>query len=286
MTGALSTGAGRAPRLAAERMLAAVAGHTGVRLDYLGPCSGGEVGAAYVRWPDGRRGVLGRDRQDVAGLVRLAGDAGVPVPGYDLVAPLDGGGWAVVQRLLPGAAPATVDRSLFDGLLAINSRLRGLLADRDDLPPLPLHLRSSGPGFCVHESLAGYDRRTARLLERVRAVGAERDAADGPDLVHADFHPGNVLVDAGRITGVVDWDGAARGDGWLDLVTLRFDLALRAPTLGSELAERLRAAVPPDRLRAYWAHMALRQVDWSIRHHGPAEVDRWLEVAEAAPLPW
>ena len=38
----------------------------------------------------------------------------------------------------------------------------------------------------------------------------------GDDLVHFDFHPENVLADAaGAVTGVVDWDGASRGDGAL-----------------------------------------------------------------------
>jgi hypothetical protein len=43
---------------------------------------------------------------------------------------------------------------------------------------------------------------------------------------------------------------------------------------------------PPARLDARskrilaWAHMSLRLVDWSIRHHGPADVDLWLDVAE------
>lgn len=31
-----------------------------VPLAYDGPCPGGQVGAAYVRWPDGRRSVLTR----------------------------------------------------------------------------------------------------------------------------------------------------------------------------------------------------------------------------------
>ena len=42
----------------------------------------------------------------------------------------------------------------------------------------------------------------------------------------------------------------------------------------------LEQTLPRDRLRAYWAHMSLRLVDWSIRHHGPADVDLWLDVAE------
>jgi hypothetical protein len=35
-----------------------LAAMTGVRLEVQAPCRGGEVGAAYVRWPDGHRSVL------------------------------------------------------------------------------------------------------------------------------------------------------------------------------------------------------------------------------------
>jgi aminoglycoside phosphotransferase (APT) family kinase protein len=131
----------------------------------------------------------------------------------------------------------------------------------------------------LHEPLARYDRRTADVLAWVRDVGADGDVADGDDLVHLDFHPGNVLVDAGAVSGVVDWDGAARGDGRFDLVTLRFYLAMYAPELTPWFDELLDARVPPRVQRAYWAHMSLRQVDWSIRHHPSAAVDFWLDVS-------
>lgn len=45
------------------------------------------------------------------------------------------------------------------------------------------------------------------------------------------------------ITGFVNWDGAARGDRRLDLVTLRM-------------------------------------ADWAIRHFTPAGVEHWLDLAE------
>jgi hypothetical protein len=47
------------------------------------------------------------------------------------------------------------------------------------------------------------------------------------------------------------------------------------------LDAHLRAVVPADRLRAYWAHMSPRLVDRAIRHHGESEVEHWLAVAES-----
>jgi hypothetical protein len=269
-------------RLDPARVLDRLAEHTGVRLRLAGMSSHGEVGAAYVTWPDGHRSVLTHGPGHVAPLLDIARAAGIPAPRYELAVDL-GDDAVVVQELLPGVPPSTVDRALVDRMLGLHDRFAGLLADHPELPLVELYLRRSGPGFCLHEPLAGYDRRTARLLDRIRAVGAERDTADGDDLLHMDFHRGNVLVDpAGRITGLVDWDGAGRGDAALDLVTLRVDLATQAPEVGRWLDGVLAERVPAGRLRAYRAHQSLRMVDWSIRHFGPAEVAFYLDLTE----PW
>jgi hypothetical protein len=211
-----------------------------------------------------------------ARMVAIARAAGLPAARYELVTDIDGA-CVVVQERLTGTPPAVVDRSLLEQLLALNERCAGLLAD-SDLPQLPLYLHTSGPGFCLHEPVAAYSARAAALLAWARSLDA--DVLPGDDLVHLDFHPGNVLVHRGRISGVVDWDGAGRGDRRLDLVTLRYDLQLRAPALAAELDAYLRRTVPAGLLRLCWAHMGIRLVDWAIRHHGPADVDRWLGVAE------
>jgi hypothetical protein len=279
----------RAARLDAGAVLGLLAEATGIYLADEGACPGGQVGAAFVRWPDGHRAVLTCQPAGSSAAVRrtesllAVGRAhGVPAPRYELVADLPGG-VAIIQELLPGFSPAPLGRGTVESMIEVNRRCRGLLAGRDDVPAVPLYLRADGPGYCLHEPLARYDRRTARLLAAVEEAGAavpERLAGD--DLVHLDFHPENVLVDAaGAVTGVVDWDGAGRGDGYLDLFTLRFDLARRAPGLGRWLGEQLAGAAPEDVILASWAHMSLRLVDWSIRHFGASHVTTWLEVAEA-----
>lgn len=255
-----------------------------VPLVYDGPCPGGQVGAAYVRRPDGRRSVLTLG-PDVSALLSVARAAGIPAPAYELVHPP-----VVVQELLPGAAPERPTEAVVRSMVEVNRRQRGLLAGRTDVPPLRLHLRTDGPGFCLHPSLRAYDARTRRLLDQVEEVGrAFPDTLDGDDLVHTDFHPGNVLVDAsGTVTGVVDWDGACRGNADLDLVTLRFDLTYRAPDLavlmavlmGGDLAGDLAVEASGGVAEVCWAHMSLRQVDWAIRHFGASEVTAWLDVAD------
>src|ERR1700722_14823249 len=48
----------RVRRLDPAAMTAAVAAATGIDLQVVGPCPGGQVGAAYVRWPDRHLSVL------------------------------------------------------------------------------------------------------------------------------------------------------------------------------------------------------------------------------------
>ena len=269
----------RTAKLDAPRMVERIADITGVRLTLEGPCPGGEVGAAYVRWPDGRRSVLNEGHTRTGPLLDLARDHGIPTARQELSAHIDGRR-VVVQQRLPGAPPPTLGAPLVRQMIALNTRFAGLLAGRPAVPMIDLYLTGDGPGFCLHQPLAAHSPRTARLLDWVHDVGATTPAVTGADLVHTDYQPGNILVDGGRVTGVIDFDGAGRGDRHFDLITLRFDLTGRAPHLAGIVDEHLGAA-DPVMLRGYWAHMSLRMVDWMIRHHGPSDVDTWLAVAES-----
>ncbi|TKK75639.1 aminoglycoside phosphotransferase family protein [Kribbella jiaozuonensis] len=290
-------------------MLRQVNERSGVGLTFVGRAAAGEVGAGFVRWPDGRDGVLTRgfgsldDLRRTARVLDAARSGGLPVPQYQLLTEVMDG-VAVVQERLPGWPPEVVDRALLEAMIALTDRFAGLGAD---LPVPSMYLLESGPGFCLHESLLRYDGRTRRLLDWVREVGRDEPSGmTGDDLVHLDFHTGNVLVDeAGELTGIVDWDGIGRGDRLFGLVTLRFDAESRLrfdadtrppldptapqldaetrPPLDAELGwfdELLEGVLEPGVLRLYWAHMSLRLVDWSIRHHGPADTARWLDFAE------
>lgn len=274
----------RSARLDAGKVTARIAELTGVHLTVEGPCPGGEVGAAYVRWPDGRRSVLTEGNSRNGPLLDRARAAGVPTARYELTAHIDGRR-VVVQQRLPGVPPLTVTAALVEQMIDINTRLAGLFTGEPaDTPPVELHLQTDGPGFCLHEPLRRHSGRAARLLDRIHEIGAATGDITGDitgdDLVHFDFHPHNVLADGDRVTGVVDWDGAARYDGTFDLVTLRFTLAGSAPAHTAPVDEALRGR-DPHRVRAFQAHMSLRQVDWSIRHHDNATVEAWLDVAEA-----
>lgn len=66
----------------------------------------------------------------------------------------------------------------------------------------------------------------------------------GPAAVcHGDFHPGNVMVDSGKVTGVLDWSGARLADPEHDVAGSLVLVAVAAPELASE--------VPPETFEAF-----------------------------------
>ncbi|MFE9250494.1 phosphotransferase [Streptomyces sp. NPDC007088] len=277
----------RARRLDAQSLVDELYAATGLRYRVLGPCPGGQVGAAYVSGPDGGRQVLKwrpgvrvedyrAGPQAVSEAVRAAG---APVPAT-LLSAQAGPDTVTVQELLPGAPAERLDHRLLDQALDLLDRQAGLLAGRPDVPRVPLHLDQDGPGFCLHEPLRLHSPRTAALERRVRAVEGPRLLA-GDDAVHVDFHPGNLLTVDGRVTAVIDWDGAGRGDRLLDLVTLRFGAhAQGAPPGVVRRLDTLLDAAAPERLLPLWAHLSLRMTDWAVRHFAPGDVEHVLDLAE------
>ncbi|UED88686.1 aminoglycoside phosphotransferase family protein [Streptomyces profundus] len=243
----------------------------------------------HLRWPDGHRSVL-KWRPGSRATAMRAGPLAVvealrladyPAPATELVAQVDDA-VVTVQELLPGTKVDRLDQHGLDQALALNQAQAGRLADRPDIPAVALHLRADGPGYCLHEPLRRHNRRAAALEGWVAAVGADCPTLlEGPDAVHQDFHPGNLLAAEGSITGVIDWDGAARGDHRFDLVTLRF--GVQGKDMDPAVARRLDAildTLPDEVLRPAWAHMSLRMVDWAIRHFTPADVESWPDLAE------
>lgn len=148
-----------------------------------------------------------------------------PAPATELAVQIDHA-VVVVQELLPGAKIDDLDHRGLEQAIELNRLQTGRLADRLDIPPVGLHLREEGPGYCQHEPLRRHSDRSAALERWITAVGEDTpDQLVGRDAVHYDFHPGNILAAGGAITGIVDWDGAGRGDR-------RFDpgyVALRHP---------------------------------------------------------
>ena len=66
-----------------------------------------------------------------------------------------------------------------------------------------------------------------------------------------------------------------------DLVTFSFGLseAFTEPGVEQRIWNRAQEIASDDSLRAYVAHMSLRRVDWTIRHH-PEDLDKVLSHSE------
>lgn len=140
--------------------------------------------------------------------------------------------------------------------------------------------------------------RLRRILDRGAAVRdplwdtvvstiaplAERVRANPPTLIHGDFWFGNTLWERGRVTGIVDWDGARIADPAHDVAIARNDLALLAGARGAQVFldeyERTRG---PLRDIAFWDLLSsLPPIRW-LPHwvEGYTELGLELPLAEA-----
>ena len=216
---------------------------------------------------------------------------GVPVPEYPFVGVVDD--WTVsAQRVLPGQswqrpgvygarmAPA----HMVDRVIECVHAAAGVAGP---LPPPALlpwgvfmieTLTVGEEGWAMHAPMRAFSPRSAALLDRIEAVGADADPSWFPTsgLVHLDLHTGNLLgADDGTLTGIIDWEAASAGDHLFDLVAFAFDL----DGAGQDIWDRVEGLLELRVMRAYVAHMALKFTDWAVRHQ-PDDVPRQLARAE------
>ena len=249
---------------------------------------GGEGAGRFVlKWRRGT-GVPDDLREAVAVTERLR-RVGFPAPRYRLVgfAPPLGVSYSV-QEALPGSPlRGRLDAPILNRLVALNQLQRGraLAASRDWPRPVADTVLHGGEGFCLLGSLRSYSAATAGLLGVLQRLAAtdigERPPTD--DVVHFDFQGANILVHGGEVSGVVDWEGCCAGDRAFDLTTLFFYVDEGKGAVPGErerLWRLLLERTGPRLLGVYLAHLVLRQVDWSIRLHNRATVERFVAQAD------
>lgn len=231
---------------------------------------------------DGRAFVLKRSRTSAraAAVTEALRSAGYPAPGYVRVEPE----WSL-QEELPGEPlpPWQPVPERFAARLIELNELQGAT-------PLPSNRLSLGSwrrvvagsilsGSRSYMSLATLRRhsdRSRELLDRCQAAARRfgKSLRDGEEIVHWDFTPANVLVTAGDVTGVIDWEGVRAGDRLFDLVTLAF-YAPGTPLLDAYLAARL----DPGAHSVHLAHLCIRQAEWSLRRQDAEAGERALAYA-------
>ncbi len=263
--------------------------------DLVGRLSGGETGAYEIRRvADGKRLVLKWETQPESQVLRrdgvelaerLRSHADWPLPQQRTVeAPSC---LFILQDFMPGGPIRTLTPRLVDELLGLHCRRLGLgelQAGNLWAERLIRTLVEGGRGYCLHESLRGYDVRTASLVAEIEAFGAQLDPEDlrGCDIVHWDLHLGNLLHQDGRLSAVVDADFCAVGDAAFDLVTLALSSSsvTCAPGVRRDLFRQALEPLPPVRRSAYLGHLFVRVLDWPIRRGSAQEVEHWLSQVE------
>jgi len=191
----------------------------------------------------------------------------------------------IVMSFLPGRPlPPTGDddvwaRQLSTSLAAVHATpLAGLPSD------FP---REGTAAECLTRDLERGSEVRDPLWDKVaRAITplAARVRTNSPTLIHGDFWFGNTLWENGRLTGIVDWDGARIGDPAHDIAIARNDLALLAGARGAEvfLEEYERHRGPLGEMPFWDLLSALPPIRW-LPHwvEGYTELGLELPLAEA-----
>lgn len=180
------------------------------------------AGRAYVlrrapspQWLQGRA----LDMAGEAAIVRHARAGGVPAPAVVAECTWDDAvGAGYVMECLPGSADP---EAALDG--------SGLLTQ--DIAQALARIHALDPAGAAHlprlEPASGVDRLATQFAEAggdrpIIALGlawlrAHLPPAVPPVVVHGDLRIGNLMVDQGRLSGVLDWELAHLGDGHEDL---------------------------------------------------------------------
>lgn len=267
----------------------------GYQVELIGRSGGGATGMAFdVMTPAGRRVLKWQPAGTGVPFVRVAAvlkrlrGVGCPVPHYEV---LDAGSDldASYQEILPGRWADVLPDSVVDDLILVNGQQAGggVRSSGPDWAAMMYSITLRGAdGWCRHESLEAHSHAARRLWDRVRTLVMAVDQAVIPDgdAVHMDFHHRNVLQDRGAVTGVIDWEGVECGDRRFDMVTLAFyaGVAGWADARRASWIEQLAGELGGDAAALYVSHLAVRSVDWAIRHEEESDVQRWLRWSAQA----
>jgi hypothetical protein len=256
----------------------------GTAFAFAGDYAGGEFGAQRLLDADGRAFVL---KQQPAGrapaTTRALRLVGYPAPRY-----LVEGDRYAIQEELPGEPLGGWEAPALPRLLELNELQQGQSVDDDRSWPARVveSVLVGGDEYMILATLQAHSDEGRELLRLARRA-VERHApalTTADDIVHWDFHGSNILVRGDEVTGVIDWGGTCSGDRLFDLATFLYYARGNAPGLRAYVVAR----IGEEGLSVYLAHMAIRQADWSVRHHGDGpgrEMVRYgLELARGFPL--
>jgi len=273
----------------ASDIIAHINRNLGTSYKIVGRYAAGESGlASQVVDPASNRYVLKLGEghefrpEHAAHVTRLLRGLGYPAPEYVAVGTVAKTSYSL-QRVVPGEPiRLRVSLALLPQLLYLNDLQRGQGEPENDEPDRLIRGVMEGyADFCIIDTLRAYSAESAALLDALQQIVAAH-ASECPkrnDIVHFDFHTNNILIEDDRVTGVIDWEGSESGDCAFDLVTLLFytwPFADFRNALWLALLERTTRGAAA----VYLAHMIVRQLDWSMRHHARETViDQYMRIS-------
>jgi aminoglycoside phosphotransferase (APT) family kinase protein len=208
----------------------------------------------------------------------IMAERSVPIPTLVERGTVGGYGY-VVYEFVDGVWPAGIDADLATQMLAITDLQR-------DAAPRP---NPHWPGTVASMITAGdpsLDLHPRRLRDHpvgrdiLESTQAAFDACDPSrlrcaDVVHGDFAPENLLVRAGRISAVIDWEQSRVGDVAFDLAGMIYDIEIgtkATPQVVAALTRDIASRVPLDAWRLYTGIYAIRYASWALGTEMEAEV--------------
>jgi hypothetical protein len=220
--------------------------------------------------------------QHIATIVAQLSVRGYPAPIYHIQGEFSQSIYTI-QEALPGSPLYQLSSRFLPRLLELNAMQRQIGSRDNDWPrEIVETVLVGGQGYCQHESLLNHSLESKNLLFEIQRLVSQNKHAIKPanDIVHFDFQPYNILVQEQEVTGIIDWDGCCSGDCMFDLVTLFF-YAYDDSIVRKQLWLYILGHTSIRTAAVYLAHLLLRQVDWSLRHHQATEGELYLHRAQA-----
>jgi aminoglycoside phosphotransferase (APT) family kinase protein len=179
--------------------------------------------------------------------------------------------------LPPGPDADEWVRQMADGLVAVHAT---------PLDRLPADFRrGETPAERVARLVSQPPESSDALWDRVAAVlprAAEGITANTATLIHGDYWFGNTIWLDGRLTGIIDWDGARIADPALDVSIARNDIVVfSGPPMADLFLERYERARGPLAGLVFWDLVAcLPPIKWLA-----GWVEGYQELGVDLPLP-
>ncbi|MEO7913188.1 MAG: phosphotransferase [Roseiflexaceae bacterium] len=274
-----------------SQLLLVINARHGTAFALAGKLPGGQQDGAYaLTEPSGRRMVL---KQLFAAralpIIRRLCVIGYPTPDVLYEGTANDGTTYLVQEFVPGAPMQALTVAYLDQLFVLNEQ-------QAELNPDPAANPLESWSVYVHEVvfarssvwvrvLGNYSSATASLLHALQQVTLRyvNTVLPNTDVVHGDLHSGNIIVEHGQITGVIDLVYAGYGTRAIDLATLlhTMDSDDYLPAVRQRLRAQIVERFGPAVYAICMAYRAIVTLEWAIRHEASAWIDRFIRAGWA-----